>query len=81
MGRKNAGTASSNVAAENKRLTKVRMKHFRTISRGGRQYPIRPVKQRPVTGRAGESGTIRASVDVLSDLSSVSRFIEVTEAG
>lgn len=68
------------IAAENKRLTKVRMKNFRTISRGGRPYPIRPVKQRPVKGQAGESGTIRATVDVLSDLSSVSRFVEVSKA-
>ena len=37
-------------------------------------------KQRPVTGSLGESGTILASTDVLADLKSVERFVEVSAA-
>ena len=67
-------------AAENKRIAKVRRKHFRTKRRGGRPYPIHMIKLRPLKGRVGESGTVLATSDVLMDLQSVSRFIEVSLA-
>ena len=65
--------------AEHKRHRKVRTKHFRTINRGGRKYAIHVPKQHPVKGQAGETGTIRATADVLADLRSVERFIEVSK--
>ncbi len=68
------------VATENKRLDKVRRKNFRWTPRGGRQYPIHMVKLRPVKGNVGESAKLVASVDVLADLKSVGRFVEVTGA-
>ena len=68
------------VQAENKRLRKVRDRHFRSKRRGGRDYPLYVVKQRPIKGERGESGTVIASPDVLSDLRSVRRFIEVSNA-
>lgn len=66
--------------AECKRHRKVRKTHFRTINRGGRKYAIHVPKQHPVKGQAGESGTVRATADVLADLRSVKRFIEVSKA-
>jgi anti-sigma factor RsiW len=65
------------VAAEHKRLRKARDTHEKSKIRGGRVWTERPVKQHPVRGERGESGTVRATVDVLRDLGSVKRFIEV----
>ena len=66
------------IQTENKRLRRIRKKHFRFTPRGGRGYPIYVIKQRPVKGRKGEHGTVLATTDVVHDLHSVSRFIEVT---
>ncbi len=68
------------VRAENKRLRKSRDRHFRAKRRGGRDYNLYVVKQRPVKGAVGEAGTVTASSDVLMDLRSVSHFIEVAKA-
>ena len=67
------------IKAENKRLRKSRDRHFRAKRRGGRDYNLYVVKQRPVEGAVGETGTVIASSDVLTDLRSVSRFIEVAK--
>lgn len=68
------------VREENKRLAKLRKVHYRPCKRGGRLYGGHMVKFRPVKGTLGEEGTLAATVDVLADLKSVSRFIEVTKA-
>ena len=47
---------------------------------GGRRWAVRMVKQRSVTGQAGESGTVTATVDVLADLASVAGFVQVSNA-
>ena len=70
------------VVAENKRLKKVRKTNQTHSPRGGRWrvWEGRLPKQRPVKGELGESGTILATVDVLTDLGSVEKFVEVTAA-
>lgn len=68
------------IEAENKRLRRVRDRHLRITRRGGRPWAIRVTKQHPVKARPGESGTLIATVDVLRDLASVRRFIEVKQA-
>ncbi len=68
------------VKAENKRLRIARDGHFEARTRSGRLWGVRVVKQRPVKGVVGESGTVTATVDVLNDLRSVQRFIEVSPA-
>lgn len=68
------------VIAENKRHAKIRKKAQWMSTRGGRWrvWESRLAKQHPVTGSIGEEGTILASYDVLKDLPSVARFVEVT---
>ena len=70
------------IVAENKRLKKVRQTNQTHSPRGGRWrvWEGRLPKQRPVTGSLGESGTILASTDVLTDLKSVERFVEISAA-
>ncbi|XAL99153.1 hypothetical protein OT109_16415 [Phycisphaeraceae bacterium D3-23] len=70
------------VIAENKRLKKVRKANETMSTRGGRWrvWESRLVKQRPVTGTVGEAGTFRATPDVVRDLNSVDKFIEVSAA-
>ena len=69
-----------NIRQENDRLKTARENHFRQKRRGGRFWDIHVVKQHPVKGEPGESGTITASLDVLKDLQSVQRFVEVKQA-
>ena len=68
------------VIAENKRHAKIRKKAQWMSTRGGRWriWESRLAKQHPVSGKIGEEGTIVASYDVLKDLPSVERFLEVT---
>ncbi|MEM1108791.1 MAG: hypothetical protein AAGH99_08890 [Planctomycetota bacterium] len=68
------------VIAENKRHAKIRKKAQWKSPRGGRWrvWESRLAKQHPVSGQIGEEGTIVASYDVLKDLPSVERFVEVT---
>lgn len=65
---------------EVERQRDVRASNIRMKIRGGRPWYRRVVKQHAVQGEVGESGTVLASVDVLRDLGSVQRFIEVTPA-
>jgi len=48
--------------------------------RGGRLYGGRQVKLYPVKAEIGEQGTVLATPDVIADLKSVARFIEVSGA-
>ena len=66
--------------AEDRQLTWLRKKHYTPGMRGGRLYSGRMPKIRRLRGNVGESGTIKATADVINDLKSVSRFIEVTSA-
>lgn len=70
------------VVAENKRLKKVRATNQTHSPRGGRWrvWEGRLPKQHPVKGAIGETGTVLASPDVLTDLKSVERFVEVSAA-
>lgn len=63
-----------------RRLTRLRRKHYNPQRRGGRLYGGHMIKFRSLTGDAGESATLTATLDVLRDLGSVSRFIEVKKA-
>jgi len=65
---------------ENKRIADVRRKNYSPSMRGGRLYGGRLVKQSATQGKLGETGTVLASIDVLRDLKSVERFIEVEKA-
>ncbi len=68
------------VQAENARQREIRTRLYNPKRRGGRTYAGHVVKQHPVKGCAGESGTITATLDVLRDLNSVQRFVEVSAA-
>ena len=68
------------VSAEHQRQAKIRKTHFSPKRRGGRLWGGQVVKQHPVKGRLGESGTVTATNQVLRDLGSVQRFVEVSEA-
>ena len=65
-------------STENKRLARIRRKMYSPRRRGGRLYSGRMPKLRRVKGEPGESGTILATMDVIRDLGSVSRFVEVS---
>ena len=58
----------------------VRDTNLRAKIRGGRPWYRRVVKQHAVEGVVGETGTVRATADVLRDLGSVQRFVEVKPA-
>jgi len=66
------------VKTELKRRAAVRAKGYNPQPRGGRLYGghVR-IGHAPVKGEKGESGKIRATPDVLRDLRSVKRFVEV----
>lgn len=66
--------------AEQKLMAKTRAKHYSPRRRGGRLYGGQMRKIMRVHGEMGESGTIVATMDVLRDLISVSRFVEVSAA-
>lgn len=67
-------------ASEVQRHRKIRGKQTPSKQRGGREWVQRMVKQHPVVGTIGESGTVVASLDVLKDLKRVQRFIEIEAA-
>ena len=46
--------------------------------RGGRPWEHRPTMRQPVEVRPGESGTVKATADVISALRSVDRFVKVS---
>ncbi|MEM6333151.1 MAG: hypothetical protein AAF078_09755 [Planctomycetota bacterium] len=64
--------------AELDRRAKVRRKGYDPQPRGGRLYGGHvKITHAPVKGQQGETGTIRATPDVIRDLKSVERFVEV----
>ena len=67
---------------ESNRQRAIRKRLFHPKPRGGRISPFGGyvVKQQSVKVKVGASGTITASLDVLRDLNSVQRFVEVTAA-
>ncbi len=65
---------------DDRRLAKIRKTHYSPRRRGGRLYSGRVPKQHLAHGHVGESGTITATNDVLRDLPSVERFLEIKEA-
>jgi len=69
--------------AELERHREIRRTNTAKTTRGGRYriWESRMVKQHPVTGKQGETGTIKATYDVMQDLRSVERFIEVAKQG
>lgn len=68
------------VKKDNARLRAIRKRDYNPDRRGGRLYGGRVVKQHPVQAKAGETGVVTATDDVLRDLHSVARFIEVAPA-
>ena len=68
--------------AENKRHREIRKKAQWKSPRGGRWrvWESRLAKQRPVKAEIGEQGTLTATLDVLRDLPSVQRFVEIKPA-
>jgi hypothetical protein len=68
------------VMKENKRQKQIRKRLYAPKPRGGRTYGGFIVKQHPVKGVIGEQGVVFASLDVVRDLQSVERFVEVTPA-
>ena len=70
----------SAVNAEHERQAKIRKTNSSPSRRGGRLYGGRVVKQHPVKGQLGEAGTVTATLQVLRDLGSVQRFVEVSQA-
>ncbi|MEX0774499.1 MAG: hypothetical protein WD042_02170 [Phycisphaeraceae bacterium] len=70
----------SSVAKENQRHRKIRAKGIRWDPRGGRLWATRVVKQPAVAAEPGVEKTITATLDVLRDLASVERFVEVQKA-
>ena len=72
----------ADVKAHNARHRRIRQRAQTMSPRGGRWrvWESRLAKQHPVAGRVGEAGVITASVDVLRDLKSVERFVEVSAA-
>ncbi|WP_432800064.1 hypothetical protein [Poriferisphaera sp. WC338] len=66
------------VRTENKRLKATYKANFNPQPRGGRLYSGRMPKVHILKGKIGEAGTVKATVDVINDLKSVARFIEVS---
>jgi len=71
---------SDDAKAEKKRQQKVRERHNRPYIRSGRVWVDRVPKFPVVSLEPGSSETIKATVDVLNDLKSVQRFVEVQPA-
>lgn len=65
--------------ADTARHRKIRTDNYNPEMRGGRLYGGRVVKLHTLHGQPGESGTITATLDVLRDLNSVQRFVEVKQ--
>ena len=66
--------------ADNKRLKDTRKANYNPQPRGGRLYSGHMVKIRNVKANVGEAGTIKATHDVIKDLGSVARFLEIASA-
>lgn len=71
---------SDEVRARNKHLAKVRKSKYSPSMRGGRLYSGRMIKLTAVRPEVGVTQTVTATVDVLRELPSVSRFVQVDKA-
>lgn len=71
---------SDQVKARNAHLRKVRDAKYNPSMRGGRLYGGRMIKLPAIKPDRGVEQTLTATVDVLVDLKSVGRFVEVTPA-
>lgn len=71
---------SDDMKVEDARLKRARKNNIKNDMRGGRIYPRRVPKQHPIKGVVGEQQTVVATLDVIRDLKSVERFIEVSAA-
>ncbi len=69
---------SPEMKAEDARLKRARENNVRNEMRGGRIYPRRVPKQHPIKAVIGDQQTITATNDVIRDLKSVERFVEVS---
>ena len=67
-------------AAEQKKNKIFHARSLRVKGRGGRPWEHHTKMRRPVTGVVGEAGTFKATLDVIRDLGSVSRFVKVSAA-
>lgn len=65
-------------ALENRKLAKIRKKLYSPRRRGGRLYSGHMPKLRRVKGEIGETGTVMATMDVIRDLGSIARFVEIS---
>lgn len=63
-----------------RRLRRIREQETQIHQRGGRQWHVRIPKPTKIHGRAGESGTVKATLDVLRDLRSIEKFVDVRVA-
>ena len=68
------------IAGHNRRQERIRKAGFRQNQRGGRFWDVHVVKQHPVLGKPGDTGTILATLDVITDLKSVEKWVEVKPA-
>lgn len=68
------------IYAEHARQAKLRKTHYNPGRRAGRLWGGQLIKQHPIQGKLGDQGTITATSQVLRDLGSVQRFVEVSEA-
>lgn len=70
------------VAAEQKRLQNARRKNEKLTVRGGRLrvWEHRQVKIASASATPGTTGTIKATADVIRDLASIARFVDVAAA-
>ena len=59
------------------RRKELRIHGSHPIRRGGRIWMVRPKAPRLVMPEKGDTCTIRATVDVIADLGSVSRFVSI----
>ncbi len=60
--------------------TNRRRRGFKTKPRGGRPWRQHKSRLPLITGTPGEAGTVKATVDVIKDLGSVTKFVTVTAA-
>lgn len=61
-----------------RKLTKIRHDHYNPQMRGGRLYGGQMPRIQRVKGELGDQVTLKATYDVVQDLKSCQRFIEVT---
>jgi len=67
-------------AASIRREKTIRKRVSTTRIRAGRPWPVVRGSIRPFLGEVGETGTLLATIDVIRDLASVERFVEIVEA-